>query len=81
MIPFDDPAADFGGLRGGAQGGDAALARFARNNVKFRTSVAGYAIVNIALKTPGEVPWRLLLPTRWTPSPTSPSATASTTCG
>ena len=58
-----------------ARAADPALARFARNNVHPHKQ-AGYAIVDVALEDAGRDARRLQAPTRWTPSPTWPSALA-----
>ncbi len=53
-VPFAD-LPPVSGVFEAARKADPALARFARNNVKAH-KVAGYAIVNVSLKAPGEVP-------------------------
>jgi sulfite reductase (NADPH) hemoprotein beta-component len=52
--PFE-PSNGFSEAFETARANDPAFARFVRNNIKPH-KVAGYAIVNISLKTPGEIP-------------------------
>ena len=63
-----------------AKAADPAFARFARNNVQPH-KIPGYAIVDVVAEDARRDARATARPTRWTSSPTSPSATRWTRCG